>query len=122
MREIKFRISYKNGKWYYGMPISQIKNNSVAFNSFDNSYYDLFADATTLGQFTGLKDKNGNEIYENDLCLLDERIGIVAFKDCQFVIIVEDEIYPLAELYSREIELIGNIYDNPELLGGGENE
>jgi hypothetical protein len=43
MREIEFRIRYRDKTWYYGLPISKIKNDTVAFNSFDNSYYDLFA-------------------------------------------------------------------------------
>lgn len=47
MREIEFRIRDRD-KWYYGVPLSKIKNDTVAFQSYDGNYYDLFADATTL--------------------------------------------------------------------------
>lgn len=130
MREIKFRIRYRDGKWYYGMPISQIKNNSVAFNSFDGSYYDLFADATTLGQFTGLKDKNGNEVYEGDIVRGKDytglkREGIVTYDEygAEYIIVPNtksqyrehnnaETLCPADEY----LEVVGNIWDNPELL------
>lgn len=143
MREIKFRIRYRDGKWYYGMPISQIKNNSVVFNGFDNSYYDLFADATTLGQYIGLKYKNGKEIYEGDIVkilytdwasksendprTLEEyldsltRLGFVYWDEMSLCYCLKFDEDPFGSIHCGKfgyIELVGNVYDNPELLNG----
>lgn len=80
-----------------------------------------------LMQFTGLKDKNGKEIYEGDIVkfidtefggeafLATNAEGIVSYKDGCFGIDIKD--YHLL-LPLRKIEVIGNIYENPELLKG----
>ena len=87
MREIEFRIKHRDA-WYYGLPLSKVKNNTVAFNSFDGNYYDLFADAKTLGQYTGLKDKNGTKIFEGDIVEFETNINWLKeglkpyWKDC----------------------------------------
>lgn len=120
MRIIKFRgkVLDEPNEWVIG----HLRDDETIFQTVRHEKskccdYGIFnIDRVTVGQYTGLEDKNGSEIYENDLCLFDERIGIVLFRDCQFVIMVEDELYPLAELCSRELEIVGNIYDNPELL------
>ena len=80
----------------------------------------------TVGQFTGLFDKNGKKIFEGDVVLYPwndqdkpERFTI-KFKDGQFVAspIKETEDYWdfMVGGYSKEMEVIGNIHDNPELL------
>ena len=87
MREIEFRIKYRDA-WYYGLPLSKVGNNTVAFNSFDGNYYDLFADAKTLGQYTGLKDRNGTKIFEGDIVEFETNINWLKeglkpyWKDC----------------------------------------
>lgn len=139
MREIEFRIRYGDKTWYYGLPITKIKNGTVGFKSFDNSYYDLFADATTLGQYTGRCDKNGTKIFEYDvLCKTicneftkNKEIkfySYVKYNDGMFATFYKD--YEDGELIEFEtdrvcealieydkLEVVGNIYDNPELLG-----
>ena len=143
MREIEFRIRDRD-KWYYGVPLSKIKNDTVAFQSYDGNYYDLFADATTLGQYTGLKDKNGKKIFEGDIISADyypfiedgkqNYVGIVTFYDdiCSFQYELQcvnkdkrgisnginEEFEPNDDLILEDFEVIGNIFDNPELLKG----
>ena len=85
----------------------------------------------TIGQFTGLTDKNGKKIFEGDVVLYPwsdqdkpQRFTI-KFKDGQFVAspVKETEEYWdfMVGGYSKEMEIIGNIHDNPELLGGVED-
>lgn len=74
-----------------------------------------------LMQFTGRKDKNGKEIYEGDIVRAKwGGIGSVVFDDGGFVSRWEDgnTTYRLCEsdIALRELEVIGNIYENPELL------
>ena len=83
-------------------------------------------------QYTGLKDKNGREIYEGDIIALEVIKGVkikvpVKFENGSFNIHeipggygFSDTAYPLGKLFLRDfgIEAIGNIYENPELLEG----
>lgn len=131
MREIEFRIRHRDREWFYGVPLTQIRNGAVGFKSFNNDYYDLFADAETLGQFTGLKDKNGTKIYEGDILARiyydgTTRVeGVVKYGDfncscCDGVygwyIDGDGDIRDLADSNYTPLFVIGNIYDNPELI------
>jgi len=86
----------------------------------------LSRDSFMLMQFTGLKDKNDNEIYEGDLVEvydeLDEKFRKIIFKDGGFLFFVErGKMYNQKELTEKhiekyKIEVIGNIYENKDLL------
>lgn len=78
-------------------------------------------------QYTGLKDKNGKEIYEGDILLgrfiLDEVEDHIFLsltedeKETQSIVFVVDDIfYPYTNQIPEDLEVIGNIYENPELL------
>jgi uncharacterized phage protein (TIGR01671 family) len=81
-------------------------------------------DRKSVGQYTGLKDKDGVEIYEGDIIVgtykdMGTDTGLVVFKGCGFKVEIpnvgDDELVDW-ERYSDSIEVIGNIYENPELL------
>jgi hypothetical protein len=120
-REIKFRGKrIDNGEWVYGYYYSFTAAGKLIACIMgigkDTSTY--MVDPETVGQYTGLKDRNGKEIYEGDITK-DKRglVECVVFGDWAFRVKGEKGIYYKHNLY--ECEVIGNIYDNPDLLEGG---
>ena len=118
MREIKFRAWHKVEKkmskpFGLGEEIVRDKN---------DEYLGLvYEDDLIIMQYTGLKDKNGREIYEGDIVRFKD--GLIAKVEFDpefgaFVVVSEDDVVPLYRLMRLEPEVIGNIYENPELLEG----
>lgn len=80
-----------------------------------------------LMQSTGLKDKNGKEIFESDIVkftitngfdyVVDE-YGVVTYKQGAFFIVKDFAEYLISYVYTKEVEVIGNVYENQELLEG----
>lgn len=123
-REIKFRGKrLDNGKWVYGDFRSE--ENCIAVPCYIRHFgigYDVYpVDPDTVGQYTGIKTKDCKEIYEGDIvCLGDakRRTGVIVKSDTKpaFVLEVNDTAFDLYYRNQHRYEVVGNIYDNPELL------
>lgn len=148
MREILFRgkakaiagCPYNNGKsdgeWVFGyifrdlgaMKIRQFEPDRPECNDYE-------VDPETVGQYTGLTDKNGKRIFEGDICRFkrfnDVHVGEIVFNvtTASFIMWYQSIVGAYGEKATHQmllsvcddIEVIGNIYDNPELLGGETN-
>lgn len=125
MREILFRGKRKdNGEWVQGYLYrsSEKLNPFIMLKSEKGASYEVNAD--TVGQYTGLTDKNGTKIFEGDIVDFSKRpdngdYGTVIYDADETAFGIEYyNIYRgLGEnYYPKNIEVIGNIYDNPELL------
>lgn len=131
MRTIKFRGKRvnRNGEWTYG-DLRQINGECFVFPQSEGAACDrdkVIPD--TVGQFTGLLDKNGKEIYEGDVVsyrysirrpdsFVRNEINYIGFRqsECKFIVVCKNRHHDLHEPYNLQVEVIGNIHDNPELL------
>ena len=148
MRTIKFRGKrVKDGQWIYGnladYSFSVLQNTinkkvifsnivSFATDNFGFVVNDCEVAPATVGQFTGLLDKNGKEIYEGDIVRYQDTmgyhfIGLIGFDEGRFGFVNKRGIGTLNKdgvysdgyctvPYTIDYEVIGNIHDNPELL------
>lgn len=127
MREILFRGKRAdNGEWVEGyLYITQngeyeISNYCKYYNCERNTYIVI---PETVGQYTGLTDKNGKKIFEGDIVKYGDTVHKVVFEQrngTAYFGLVYSTLETLSFGYYqdlKQIEVIGNIYDNPELLG-----
>lgn len=155
MREIKFRGRKSNGEWIYGDLVHNVgvgASTALIFPEEAHDSWDRYIVLTdTIGQFTGLHDKNGKEIYEGDVLFVREWKNLAmgmfdhkereqfSLEDCKGELLYERQRvvyfeegsmcagdYYISALWDKqdkrhqypifEVEIIGNIHDNPELL------
>lgn len=121
MRTIKFRgIDAANGEWTYGSLVI-VDDSYHILDGEETTVHDYNkVDEKTAGQFTGLHDMVGNEIYEGDIlkeeCELEDYFHVVEWGSGTFVLNENYRgDYSPIYLHYHEYEVIGNIHDNPEL-------
>lgn len=132
MREIKFRAKrLDNGEWIYGF-YNRTYTYEQGYKDCIFNHYTGFIEVMpeTVGQFTGLLDGNGQEIFEGDIMRIPETefnieiIGVVEFDRGSYVVrsflsgTYSSLAWAIRERQSGERRgvVIGNIYDNPEML------
>ena len=136
MREIKFRGKrVDNGEWVYGVPVIGLTSgvfmiwieSEAKRGRWELSIRGVVKQAEvipeTVGQYTGLDDKNGVEVFEGDvvryLNSIESGNGVVIFDTCAFLFnwIDIDETDSILRHFqcSEELEVIGNVHDNPEV-------
>jgi uncharacterized phage protein (TIGR01671 family) len=122
MREIKFRAWYKPKKKMYTLSLESInfETKLLGVYTIGEGYQQLRISDFELMQYTGLKDKNGKEIYEGDLLDCNGGIGKVVYLNEEAAFRVELNVphacwFDSLDIWADE-EIIGNIYENPELV------
>jgi len=131
MREIEFRGKSESHGWVYGGLVVSTEHNGDASYIIEKDGKILNGDKITLirvipatvGQYTGLKDKNGKKIYEGDLVAHMDKTCVTTIIDgCFFLKFAEQRGWFAWHVSHDEIEVVGNIHDNPELFGSGMTE
>ncbi|EAD4088962.1 hypothetical protein EJC93_07145 [Listeria monocytogenes] len=138
MREIEFRAKrIDNGEWIYGN-LMQFEDSATFIFADERKgastlTYAHFIinnmhaiDEKTIGQYTGLKDKNGKKIFEGDIVINPKgKIGYIAYlvQEAGFVVVLKNSDYRLGHRNTNECyekathhKVIGNIHENPEFL------
>ena len=124
MREIKFRWkSILTDEWFYGDLVHSADKKRTAILVNDKDSYDECEVVTeTIGQFTSLYDCDGKEIFEGDILDFNGLTVEVRFVRGAFALLVngnlDDELYGdcRTDLFAK---VIGNVYENPDILKGG---
>ena len=135
MREIEFRgkvleddnfFGYKKGQWVFGnYSKDRLYNNIHIEDTSKEDIESIDVDPDTVGQYTGLTDKNGTKMFEGDIVKFIYRnkkmTGNIIWEYGRFAIYNTGVGYSITNLVlngNDSIELLGNIHDNPELLEG----
>jgi len=129
MREILFRGKrLDNGEWVYGAFVPDaterthgdmvtwgfIRRHNIESGRMES----IEVDRKTVGQYTGLKDKNGQEIFEGDIVrdIDTSKVFEIMYRGHMFLRYERKPMYMFYTLDGDCLEVIGNIHDNPDLL------
>ena len=127
MRTILFRGKRKyNGEWVEGFYYKDLWSDNAHYIIYDGTDYEVIPE--TVGQYTGLEDKNGKRIFEGDIVYCKSRLDnanmVIIFECGQFRMVLSENYRSYqtnSGFYDTNCfdkEVIGNIYDTPELLKG----
>ena len=139
MREIKFRAWFEGHMYevakldFWGDPEQATCDLAgPGENGEGEEFFDIYVGEVELMQYTGLKDKNGAEVYEGDIVAFEDsdggyeypdvavNTGIVEYGELGFYftnrVAVEMDDFYIKDGRCDDIEVIGNIYENPELM------
>ena len=129
MREIKFRAWVKDRKEIFEVVLINYVSKNVTYiierighslNIRDGKFNDVEFNDVEFMQYTGLKDKNEKEIYEGDIFHIGSKknLYVVEWIDCGLKgRQIKNISWIGLDYWKDDIEVIGNIYENPELLG-----
>ena len=131
-REILFRGKrVDNGEWVEGFYACVLDTHYIITGRFDSLTNGIInseaykVDPSTVGQFAGLTDKNSTKIFEGDIVNYNGEPGYVGFdkENAEFLIFFSKWTAGFDSIYcDRNAEVIGNVYDNPELLEVSESD
>ena len=130
MREFLFRGKRTdNGEWIKGgiyvQKADDVKDEAayIIGGSLNNVGCAYPVDPETVGQYTGMTDKNGKKIFEGDIVLYsrEEELGQIEYHESEamFVVVFDTWQTDFDHIWACDVEIIDNIHDNPELLKGG---
>ena len=122
IREILFRgKSIETNEFYYG-DLCHHANGEVTIRQPENGY-EMVVDPETIGQYTGVTDRNGKKIFEGDIIKTDLfGKSFITFGKLSkwghqcFCVQSNNSIIYLTEIYAKSSDVIGDLHSNPELL------
>ena len=121
MREIKFRAWHKEKKIMGEVLGIDILHKEIFFSNEDVDCYEHtdFKDIELM-EYTGLKDKNNKEIYEGDIAIHHGKMHKIIFNAEEARFVLRDDEFeleiPFTNNNNKRMEIVGNIYENPELI------
>ena len=126
MQEILFRgKSETDGRWVEGFYTKSPSGNTYIMETVCGAASPKVVDPETVCQYTGQIDKNGNRIFEGDIVLVntsgideEDGTGVISWDNEEAMYVIKINTFEISfqSIYGHECEVIGNRWDNPELL------